>query len=1587
MRRDQGAQAAGSGTLNLTGAGITQIGAIVQAASAGAVTLATNAATTDILLGSQPNDFSGSINFGGTLTNLRDFALRSINASAVIPSLSGLTNLRNLTLVFDNAAIALPTLGNSGNLSIAAGGAITQIGALMVNGTSSFLAGANLITLTLSNVFTGAITLNNSGANDVSLTNSIATQFDTSSIGGNLTVSAAGAITQLGAFTVAGISSFSAGANAITLTNAFNLLQGAVSLNNSGINNATINNNMNLIFGTTTIGNILNVVTTSGGSVTQTGIITAPTLNITSSGGINLPLANAPINFSAINTSGDVIFNNTGSALDITGITQTGGGFVHVTNDQSIDVTGAITTDGGATTLNAATGMTLDNTITIAGGSGDSIVLSGTTFTNNAGVSALNPGAGRFLVWSGDPANDNRGGIVYDFKQYNATYGVSTVLGTGNGFLYTLAPVVTPILSGIVSKIYDGIDTAFLTNANFTTNSGAVDGDTVTLNIASIAGNYDTKNAGTNKTVTPTLSGVTVASATNGAATVYGYQTSSAAVSQNIGTITQASLTISSNAGQNKVYGTDDPLSVASAYGVVGLQPGDSVTGNLGRTAGENVGLYNFLQGSIVVNDGNGGNNYSTTFDGTTNKFQITQAALSINPDVGQSKVYGANDPALGFTYSNTGLINGVTPQYWDATGTLVNDTTINDTISGNLGRAAGENVGNYNYVLGSVAASSASNYLASLTAGTFAIIQTALSINPGVGQSKVYGTNDSASGFAYSNTGLVNGVTPQYWDATGTLVNDTTINDTLSGNLGRISGENVGNYNYVLGSVAVSAPSNYTTSLTAGTFAITQAALSINPGVGQNKVYGTNDSASGFAYSNTGLVNGVTPQYWDATGTLVNDTTINDTLSGNLGRAAGENVGNYNYVLGSVAASSASNYLASLTAGTFAIIQTALSINPGVGQSKVYGTNDSASGFAYSNTGLVNGVTPQYWDATGTLVNDTTINDTLSGNLGRAAGENVGSYAYNLGSVVVSAPSNYNTSLTAGTFAITQASLSINPDVGQNKVYGTDDTASGFAYSNTGLVNGVTPQYWDATGTLVNDTAINDTISGKLGRAAGENVGSYAYNLGSVVVSAPSNYNTSLTAGTFAITQAALSINPDVGQNKVYGTDDTASGFAYSNTGLVNGVTPQYWDSTGTLVNGTTINDTLSGNLGRISGENVGNYNYVLGSVAVSAPSNYTTSLTAGTFAITQAALSINPDVGQNKVYGTDDPALGFTYSSTGLINGVTPQYWDNTGALVNATAINDTVSGNLGRAAGENVGNYSYVLGSVVANTPGNYNMSIVPGTFSITPASLTIIPTAGQQKIYGAVDPVFIYGNTGLVHGITPQYWDASGTLVNATTINDLLSGSLGRTAGENVGSYPFSIGSVAVNVPANYNAISFTPETFGITPATLMYVANPVVISPGSPIPPVSGGVTGFVNGDMINTATTGTLVFNTSAVSNVPGLYAINGSGLTPNSNYILVQAPGNATAFSVQSNTPMPNPAPNPAVVASILNNGWVYSELDHQMYYPMQSQSENGGTRVNMVSLDSLIQNSVVCVTGGSSSQTSAQQCVTLASTGGFYT
>ena len=278
-----------------------------------------------------------------------------------------------------------------------------------------------------------------------------------------------------------------------------------------------------------------------------------------------------------IGLPGNIGFNDAQSrdlSINTGGITATLAGGTAVTLQASNDITinSAINVagaNGGALTLQAGRSIMFNANVTTANGNlmaiandpgatlaqrgsgaGDISIASGVTinvgtgtanlvgqhFINNSGAGALQTtGAGRWLIWSGNPANDTRGGLVANFKQYNATYGNTAVAqSTGNGLLYTLAPTITPSLTGTVSKTYDGNTAATLVASNYAV-TGAVDGDTVTLNNPA-NGSYDNSAVGTGKQVTVT--GINITGATNGSTKVYGYALGSTTASGAVGTIT-----------------------------------------------------------------------------------------------------------------------------------------------------------------------------------------------------------------------------------------------------------------------------------------------------------------------------------------------------------------------------------------------------------------------------------------------------------------------------------------------------------------------------------------------------------------------------------------------------------------------------------------------------------------------------------------------------------------------------------------------------------------------------------------------------------------------------------------------------------------------------------------------------------------------------------------------------------------------------------------------------------------------------------------------------------------------------------------
>ena len=295
-----------------------------------------------------------------------------------------------------------------------------------------------------------------------------------------------------------------------------------------------------------------------------------------------------------------------------------------------------------------------------------------------------------------------------------------------------------------------------------------------------------------------------------------------------------------------------------------------------------------------------------------------------------------------------------------------------------------------------------------------------------------------------------------------------------------------------------------------------------------------------------------------------------------------------------------------------------------------------------------------------------------------------------------------------------------------------------------------------------------------------------------------------------------------------------------------------------------------------------------------------YLITYSGGTLTVNPATLTYtaNPAI---TTYGT--PASSLSGAVSGFVSSDT---------LANATT--GTLTFTTPATAPSNVGTYA-INGSGLTANNGNYVFVQAPANataLTINPATLTYTPTTGQGMTYGSAVPTLTGSVTGLVNGQT---------LASATT--GTLTFTTNATNFSNVGSYGIAGSGLSAN-NGNYVFVQ-SPDgstAFTISPATLTYAATPVSITTGSTIPALSGSVNGFVNGDTLTSATTGTPAFATSATSGSnPGNYPIDGSGLTANNgNYVFTQAPQNATALDIlptvtpPPTTPPPTtPSPTPA--------------------------------------------------------------------------
>jgi hypothetical protein len=235
---------------------------------------------------------------------------------------------------------------------------------------------------------------------------------------------------------------------------------------------------------------------------------------------------------------------------------------------------------------------------------------------------------------------------------------------------------------------------------------------------------------------------------------------------------------------------------------------------------------------------------------------------------------------------------------------------------------------------------------------------------------------------------------------------------------------------------------------------------------------------------------------------------------------------------------------------------------------------------------------------------------------------------------------------------------------------------------------------------------------------------------------------------------------------------------------------------------------------------------------------SNYSFTYVNGSITIKPAQLLLKAD-DVTKVYGTANPQLSFT--ATGFVNG------DGLSSIT-APQISTTAT----TASG--VGTYPI---SLTGGSAANYTLSLQDGTFTITPATLTISAN-NVLRYYGDNNPLLTMSANGFVNGD-----DISSIILPQISTNANNSSLPGNYA------IVLSGGSAA-----NYQ-LTLLNGILQIRKAPLTITADDKTINQGSALPVFTSTIGGLKNGDVISGISYSASTVNTSVAGTYTNMPSVN----------------------------------------------------------------------------------------------------------------
>lgn len=550
--------------------------------------------------------------------------------------------------------------------------------------------------------------------------------------------------------------------------------------------------------------------------------------------------------------------------------------------------------------------------------------------------------------------------------------------------------------------------------------------------------------------------------------------------------------------------------------------------------------------------------------------------------------------------------------------------------------------------------------------------------------------------------------------------------------------------------------------------------------------------------------------------------TLGSDTVSYTVSRAEGENVGTY--PITPAGETEQGNYTVNYVAGTFTIKpKPGITLTPHNYKGTYDGQSHTASADCSDPEALVE------YSTDGGVTWSTTLPSIR--NVVRNGDNTVGEIT----ALVRATRPNYETATATVTLKVNPATVTVTA-VNSGKIFDTEDPTL------TAIVSG---------------TVGSESVSYTVTRAEGEDVGTYAITPAGEAEQG--NYHVNYVPGTFTISPAdGLRISA-TGYTGTY-DGQTHSVIASASAPDGSACTIEY--STDGGLTWVTTAPSIT-NVIRNADNSVGSQTVL---VRATNP-NYDPS------APVQVALQLNPkavtvrSLNRTKTFGTPDPDFTDRYNSLEVLG------------LLPGENVTFTVS----RAPGEALG--TYAITPTGAAQQGNYSVTYIPGTLTITPLGILTLTANGYIGVYD-----------GVTH-----YVQATANVPGATVAYSVNGGPWTTTPPSRL-----NVGADTVRVRATmlgYEPVEIDNVDLIITYRPVTVTANNATKPIGTADPVFTATVTGTIGGDRVN-YTLG------REPGEALGTYAITPTGAVIQGNYSVTYVPGTLTITAAAGGGNPNNPQP-----------------------------------------------------------------------------